>query len=372
MKLQLIPKETVMRQAVCKMIGWLAMVAGLASLVEGESQNAEPPKKPRVDLTVEPLLEQWSAAKAAEYLDVRANADEGTKCLNCHATYAYLPARPWLPAPGVKHAERRTATEEWAAGLLKEPWSPDANGEKPVDGKVERRITEALLTAAVLAQHDAITTGRLQPITRQSLDLMWKLQRADGGWHWLKTNEPPSATDDHYGVTMAAIGVGLAPEGYAQTPTAQTGLEKLRAYLSAHPPQHTHQRLMLLWADHCAGGILTEPERQATVADLRALQRPDGGWAMASLAPWKRIDQTPQDVTNGDGYGTGLVVYVLRVAGGVPADDPAIRRAVDWIKTHQRQSGYWYTRSPKTNDVLTTYAGTAYVVMALHACGEIR
>jgi hypothetical protein len=48
------------------------------------------------------------------------------------------------------------------------------------------------------------------------------------------------------------------------------------------------------------------------------LQRPDGGWAMASLAPWKRIDKTPQDLANGDGYGTGLVLYVLRVAGGLP------------------------------------------------------
>jgi len=360
-----------MRQTLCKTISCLAMVVGWWVFVEADACSAEPPKKPRVDLTIEPLLEQWSAAKAAEYLDVRANADEGTNCLNCHATYAYLPARPWLPAPGTIHAQRRKATEDWAAGLLKEAWSPDVTGDKPVDRKIERRITEALLTAMVLAQHDAITSGKLQGVTRESLDLIWKLQRADGGWHWLKTTEPPSATDDHYGVTMVAIGVGLAPEEYAKTPAAQAGLEKMRAYLTAHPPQHTHQRLMLLWADHCAGGILTEPERQATVADLRALQRPDGGWAMASLAPWQRIDKTPQDVANGDGYGTGLVVYVLRVAGGVPADDPAIRRGLDWIKTHQRQSGYWYTRSPKINDVLSTYAGSAYVVMALHACGEI-
>lgn len=360
-----------MRQAVCKVISWLAIVVGWSALVEGKARSAELPQKPRLDLTVEPLLEQWSAAKAAEYLDVRANADEGTQCLNCHATYAYLPARPWLPSPGAKHAERRKATEDWAAGLLKEAWSPDVTGEKPVDRKVERRITEALLTATVLARHDALTTGKLQPVTRASLGLMWKLQRADGGWHWLKTTEPPSATDDHYGVTMVAIGVGLAPEGYVKTPAAQAGLEKMRAYLKAHPPRHTHQRLLLLWADHCAGGILTEQERQATVADLLALQRPDGGWAMASLAPWTRIDKTPQDVTNGDGYGTGLVVYVLRLAGGVSADAPAIRKAIDWFKTHQRQSGYWYTRSPKINDVLSTYAGTAYVVMALHTCGEI-
>jgi squalene-hopene/tetraprenyl-beta-curcumene cyclase len=269
--------ETVMRQVVCKVISWLAMVWGWLALVEGETRGAEPPNKPRVDLTFEPLLEQWSAAKAAEYLDVRANADEGTQCLNCHATYAYLPARPWLPSPGTKHAERRKATEDWAAGLLKEAWSPDVTGEKPMDRKIERRITEALLTATVLAQHDAITTGKLKPVTRESLDLMWKLQRADGGWHWLKTTEPPSATDDHYGVTMVAIGVGLAPEEYAKTPAAQAGLEKMRAYLKSHPPEHTHQRLMLLWADHCAGGILTEAERRATVADLLALQRPDGG-----------------------------------------------------------------------------------------------
>jgi squalene-hopene/tetraprenyl-beta-curcumene cyclase len=360
-----------MRQVTCQVLSYLALAAGWWALPNGETRSEEQ-KKPRVDLTAESLLDPWSAAKAAEYLDVRANADEGAQCLNCHATYAYLPARPWLPAPGTTLAARRKATEQWADGLLKEAWSPEVAGDKPVDRKVERRITEALLTATVLAQHDAITMGRLQPVTRASLDLIWKLQRADGGWHWLKTTEPPSATDDHYGVTMVAIGVGLAPEGYAKTPAAQAGLDKMRAYLQSHPPQHMHQRLMLLWADHCAGGILSSQERQSTIADLIALQRADGGWAMASLAPWKRIDKTPQDLANGDGYGTGLVVYVLRVAGGVPTDAPAIRNAVEWINTHQRQSGYWYTRSPKINDVLSTYAGTAYVVMALHACGEIR
>ncbi len=61
-----------MRQAVCKMVAWLAMMVVSLAIMEGESHGAEPPK-PRADLTVEPLLERWSAAKAAEYLDVRAN-----------------------------------------------------------------------------------------------------------------------------------------------------------------------------------------------------------------------------------------------------------------------------------------------------------
>ena len=113
---------------------------------------------------------------------------------------------------------------------------------------------------------------------------------------------------------MAAIGAGAAPDGYADTPEARAGLAKLRAYLGAHPPATVHQRAMLLLADHRIGGLLTEEARRQTVADLFALQRPDGGWAMASLgnATWKRKDGAPQDLTTSDGYGTGFCVYVLR------------------------------------------------------------
>jgi squalene-hopene/tetraprenyl-beta-curcumene cyclase len=338
------------------------------------ASGAEPAQKgkPKIDWSSETLLPQWSPAKAAEYLDKWASFSEGKKCLNCHETYAYLQARPFLPQTGERHAERRAATEAYAAGLLKEQWPPGATEPNPVERPVERRITEALMTAVVLAQHDAATTGKLQPVSRDSLDLMWRLQRPDGVWHWLKTTEPPSATDDHYGATMVAIGTGLAPDHYAQTEAAQAGLEKVRAYLKAHPPRHMHQRAMLLMADQCIGGLVTPEEKQATVAGLFALQRPEGGWAMASLADWKRIDKTPQNLTESDGYGTGFAVYALRLAGNIGASDPRIRRAVDWIKTHQRQSGYWYTRSPKINDALSTYVGTSYVVMAMHLCGELR
>jgi len=92
---------------------------------------------------------------------------------------------------------------------------------------------------------------------------------------------------------------------------------------------------------------------------------------MALLAPWKRIDKTPQDVTNGDGYGTGLVAYVLRVAGGVPSDDPALRRA-STDQDAPAAKRLLVHAVAKINDVLSTYAGSAYVVMALHASGEIH
>jgi squalene-hopene/tetraprenyl-beta-curcumene cyclase len=310
-------------------------------------------------------LPQFSVAKAAEFLDAGAQAHEGNKCVTCHATFAYLMARPALPVPAAKHAVVRSHLEKWAADLA----ALHLN-----DASEPRKLTEAVMSGAVLAQHDAATSGKLQPITRKALDLMWQVQQRDGGYNWLKpNNEPPSAIDNHFGATMAAIGAGLAPDGYADTPAARAGLEKLRGHLRAHPPQHMHQRAMLLLADHCVGGLMTEPLRRQTVADLFAFQRPDGGWAMASLGndAWKRKDRTPQDLATSDGYGTGLSVYVLHSAGRVPAADPRIRKAATWLKTHQRASGYWYTRSPKNSDELSTYVGTAYVVLALNACGDI-
>lgn len=68
-------------------------------------------------------------------------------------------------------------------------------------------------------------------------------------------------------------------------------------------------------------------------------------------------------------YGTGFSVYVLRLAGRISKDDPRIRRAVTWLQTHQRASGYWYTRSPRNSNELSTYVGTAYAILALKACG---
>jgi squalene-hopene/tetraprenyl-beta-curcumene cyclase len=304
--------------------------------------------------------------KAAEFLDAGAQAHEKeNNCISCHGTFAYLMARPALSTPAAQQAAVRSYLEKWVT---------DSSAQRLNDASDPQKLTEAVFTGAVLAQHDAATSGKLQPISRQSLDLMWQVQQKDGGFNWLKSNnEPPSSIDDHFGVTMAAIGAGLAPGGYADTPATRAGLEKIRVYLHTHQPDHLHQRAMLLLADHCIGGLLTEDSRRQTVTDLFALQRPDGGWAMASLGngTWKRKDHSSQDLTTSDGYGTGFSVYVLRFSGEVPADDVRIRKAITWLKTHQRASGYWYTRAPKNSDEISSYVGSAYAVLALKACGEI-
>jgi squalene-hopene/tetraprenyl-beta-curcumene cyclase len=129
---------------------------------------------------------------------------------------------------------------------------------------------------------------------------------------------------------------------------------------------------MKLLASVRVDGIMTEAQRQQVVKDLLALQKPDGGWGMATLGNWRRCDNKPQDTQSSDGYGTGFAIYVLRQSG-VPAKEPPIQRGIAWLKTHQRASGRWFTRSLwKDSKHYISHDGTAYAILALAACGEIE
>ncbi|MGE3820513.1 MAG: squalene--hopene cyclase, partial [Isosphaeraceae bacterium] len=244
-------------------------------------------------------------------------------------------------------------------------WDDAEKAAKP------RFDAEVVATAAALALNDASSTGKLQPVTRKALDRIWTLQKPDGSWEWLKCDWPPLEHDDYYGAAFAAVGVGSAPDGYANSDSAREGLARLKSYLQANPAPDLHHKTILLWASTKLDGLLSATDRENTTKALRDLQRPDGGWSLPSLGPWSRHDGTanPDDAPS-DGYATGLVVYVLRQTG-VPARDPALKRAVDWLKSHQRTSGRWFTRSLSTDKYhYISNAGSGFALMALTACGE--
>ena len=318
-------------------------------------ENVVDPGPNRAD---EPLGEEFSMQQAVRFLDSAALAwQKQRQCFACHSNYAFLMARPAITHDVPAHKQIREAAEYLAMHPRKKRYE----------------ATEAVMVASVLAQNDAATTGKLHPATRFALDRIWDFQREDGGWTWLDDNEPPSEIEDHYGVTMAAIGVGVAPDRYSDTPAAKEGLEKIRKYLQNNPPANMHHRAMKMLASLGMDGIMTDAERQKVVGDLFALQKGDGGWNLATLGTnWKRSDGTPQDYETSDGYGTGFVIYALRTAG-VPGDNPRIQKGIQWLKTHQRASGRWFTRSmDKDSRHYITHSGTAYAILALAACGEIN
>jgi squalene-hopene/tetraprenyl-beta-curcumene cyclase len=305
----------------------------------------------------EPFAKEFSADKAAAYLDgVAVQWLRKHNCGSCHTTYPYLMARPVLKGqPSAAERDIRAFFEKRVAN-----W----------DTAKPRWDTEVVATASVLAMHDARTTGKLHPLTRQALDRMWTLQRPDGAWNWLKLNLRPMEYDDYFGATYAALGVGHAPDGYVQTELAKKGLEKLRGYFRTHNAPDLHHRTMLLWASTKLDGLMSPEDRETTMQGLFRVQRPDGGWNLPSLGSWKRHDESPNSPDGpSDGYGTGLAVYVLRQAG-VPASDERLQKAVAWLTAHQRESGGWFTRSLNDDEHhhYISHAGSALAVMALDAC----
>jgi squalene-hopene/tetraprenyl-beta-curcumene cyclase len=341
----------------CTHVG-IALLFGLASWAWADEpvtlDNVADPGPNRAD---EPLATEFSLDKATRFLDSAALTwQKDRKCFTCHTNYAYLYARPALSEDAAAHRQVREFAEE----LVRDRW-PE---------KGPRWDAEVVATAAALAFNDAATTGKLHPLTRTALDRMWTVQQESGGWNWIKCDWPPLESDDHYGATLAAIAVGVAPEGYAETPAARKGLEGIRRYLQDNPPPMLHHRAMLLWAASYLPNLQSDEQRVATVSQLLSLQKADGGWSLATLGDWKRGDDKQQDAASSDGYGTGFVLYVLRRAGR-PSSDESIQRGVAWLKAHQRESGRWFTRSlHKDNHHFITHAGTAMAVMALVACDD--
>ncbi|HZZ79441.1 MAG TPA: hypothetical protein VFE62_13035 [Gemmataceae bacterium] len=336
------------------LIAGLALLAPVAHADEPSLKKFTPPAKSSKD---EPIAKQFSMAKAVDFLDnIALDWTQNRGCFSCHSNLSYLYARPTVSANAPAHADIRRSLEE----LVTKRW-PD---KKP------RWDAEVVVAAAALAHNDANTTKKLHPVTKTALDRMWTVQQKDGGIRWLKLSLPPMEWDDHYGVTLAALAVGVAPEDYAKSEQAKIGLDGLKRWLKANPPRNLHHEMMLLWVSSYLNGILTEAQQQEIQKKLRGKQLPDGGWSASSLGEWPRADKSPQTRDVSDGYGTGFSIYTLRRAG-VPASDPALVKGVAWLKANQRGSGRWFTRSlVKDETHYLSHVGSAFAIMAIQACEE--
>lgn len=317
------------------------------------------------DITAdEPYAAEFSAEKAAQYLDRSAlNWQKTKKCATCHTNLFYMASRPALKTILRDSGEVRSFYEAYRKVRWQKKSPTEAQG------------FWTIVVGTGLTLNDVQTTGKLSDVSREVLDIMWTVQREDGGWRWPDCDYAPLEIDDHYGVTLAALTVGIAPGGYAETPQARKGLENLRKYLKRNPPKSLHHRAMLAWCSIRVDGITTEEQRKETLAELLALQLDNGGWSTAGLlTDWKglaRGDGKPLDTKTSDGYGTGFVIVVARELG-VASNDPRLRRGIDWLRANQRESGKWFTRSPvKECRNLISNVGSAYAVLALQACGEL-
>jgi len=298
------------------------------------------------------------------------------KCVACHTNGSYMVVRPLLtPQLGQPQKELR----DFFVATLREEQATD-----PADLRPELDATQEVYVAAGLAIWDANVTHHLSPETAEALDMMFRLQRADGDWTISDDNNPPLESKDYQLATVAARAIGNAPGWLAQ----QRGkpieakillLEKLLR--SESKLQGDYDRTDLLWASTELPGLLGAARQQQLIQLILSHQKADGGWSIRTFAQpeeWGKGNRAEKlraelELSDppSDGHMTGLAIIALRKAG-VPSSDPRIQRGVSWLLTNQRSSGRWYTRSLNRDGwQFITYSGTAYPLLALALCDAL-
>jgi len=345
----------------------------------------------------------WDPKAAAAYLDYRARwwmewtgsaRDHGTFCVSCHTALPYALARPALRAALTEQSptvgERRLIDNVTKRVRLWKDVGPYYSDPGYAGKAAESRGTESVLNALILASHDS-PSGRLSDDTRAAFDHMWALQQTTGddrgAWHWLQFDQEPWEANDspYYGVAMAAMAVGTAPEGYGSSPEIQNNLQLLREYLNRKSAtQSTINRVFFLWASTKLPGLL-QPEQQKTIVnEVLIKQQADGGWRLASLTwrwsgwslhglvnMWLREDGTPMDGKS-DGVATGLITLVLQDVG-VSRDNVQLQHGLSWLMSNQNAAeGFWPASSVNKRRHMSSDTGrfmsdaaTAYAVLAL-------
>jgi hypothetical protein len=192
---------------------------------------------------------------------------------------------------------------------------------------------------------------------------LWLLRRQspDGRWP-VQTIRPPIESNDIEVTAMAMRALQLyAPE--AKRAESARAVGRARNWLASAKGEVTEERafrlLGLAWAEAETDML------KAAARELLALQRSDGGWS-----------QEPS--LESDSYATGEALTALRESGMAAADDPAVRRGVEYLLRTQLQDGSWYVKSrsvpiqayfesgfPHGADQWISAAGTAWAVRAL-------
>ena len=357
---------------------------GLESGVAQDKPKAKKAQKPQYDFEKEsipgasidePVLKEFSAAKAAAYIE-KGNKLwwKKRKCIACHTSGVYGVMRPSLSTYlGKPDPALRMNLVNDLAKMKKMKIEALRKGIRP---------TQVAYLAGGLAEWDKHVTGKLSLETDEALRLMLSLQSDNGAFNnigcW-----PPFESSAYHGTTVAAMALEAAPGWLAglKDSDLMARVAKTHNYLKTTKPPHDYGRLLLLWTSTRVPGLVDAKKRQALIDMVVKHQQPDGGWSIRTFA-------TPETWGDGsraaklraepefknppsDGHQTGLVLLVLREAG-IASKDQRIQRGVKWLKKNQRQSGRWWTRSLNTDGFhYITFSGSCYPLLALGMCGEL-
>lgn len=221
------------------------------------------------------------------------------------------------------------------------------------------------MSYAGLAQHGVPASEA----TAATSTILARQQREDGSWGFGIARAPIQSSI--FMTTAYAIRVlndylpaALADERHER-------IAKAKSWLINTPAKSGEDRAFRLiglkWVD------APESEIKKAVAEIRAAQRPDGGWAQFSVA-----GAGLSGFARSDAYATGQSLYALHIGGGVKPADVSYRRGAEYLLRTQDDDGSWFInkRAIPVNNYLDTgfphgvsqyisYSGTCWATMAL-------
>ncbi len=305
----------------------------IAKLARAEAPAAIPPAATeQIRQTVDRAI-GYLQTESAAWLNTR-------KCAACHHAGMPLWALGEAERQGYAIDEKFLAnTTESLLGsrdkLMASKIFP--NPADPPDPRPQGRgLNMGLPFLAIAAQSfPSLEEGQKQSLKLIAEEIV-KKQQPDGSWEFFATlRRPPineSQTTDAAWIIMALQG-----ETGPDAPESQrAALSKAIAWLDAAKPSDIHQDKVL----KVLMGIRSAKPRdtmQATIDELLALQRADGGWS-----------QTVPELKS-DAFATGQTLYVLSLAG-YSAERPEIKRGIDFLVATQAPDGSWPMVSRSTPD----------------------
>ncbi len=171
--------------------------------------------------------------------------------------------------------------------------------------------------------------------------VLGSLQNSSGAW----THGLNRGTMQISSVTSTALALPLITSYWPEDSKdkMERRVAKAKAWLLSVKPRSAEDMAARVLGLKAAGA--DESAVSQAAAQLLAAQRQDGGWRAPGAA-------------NSDAYTTGLGLYALRTAAGLPSDDAAIGRAVDFLVRTQDEDGTWYV--PKVTTAFNNHFDAAF------------
>jgi hypothetical protein len=308
---------------------------------------------------------QQTVERAIGYLQTESAAWLRTrKCAACH----HVPMPLWALSEAARqgHAIDKkfvAGTTESLLGsrdkLMASKIFPDP-ADTPDPRPQGRGLNMGLEFLAVAARSmPKLEEGQVQSLRLIAEEIARK-QRPNGSWEFFPTLRRPPINESQ-ATDAAWIIMALQGETGPDAPESQrVVLSRAIAWLDCAKPSDLHQDkvLKVLMGARFAKQRETT---QATIDELLALQRADGGWSQA----------VPE--LKSDAFATGQTLYALSLAGHA-AERPEIKRGIDFLVATQKPDGSWPMISRSTPDgspgsakLLTpiTCAATSWATLAL-------